>query len=248
MRKLIQILSYICIFNVHSFAYEIPKATVPPKLVNDYTQTLTSSEIEQLEAKVVAFDDSTSNQVAIVLINTLNDEDINQVAYDWATSWGIGRKGKDNGVLILCAMQDHKIKIEVGTGLEPRIVDGQAGTIIRKIIGPNFKKQAYFQGLNEAVDEIIYLCGDEFHGDPREKKEKFSVFIMIGFIILIIIILIIGGRGKGGGRRGYSGYTYFPGGGFGGFGGGGSSSGSSGGGFGGFGGGGFSGGGASGSW
>lgn len=225
-------------------AKEIPP--VSNKLVNDYTGTLSPAEQSQLEAKLEAYDDSTSNQVAIVLIPSLEGEDLESFCYQWASSWKIGREGKNNGVLILCALEDRKVRIEVGTGLEPRIVDGQAGTIVRKIIVPAFKQKEYYAGLNEAVDEIIYLCSGEFKGDPRTKGDKHS-FIIVGLFVLVIILLtIFGGRGKGGrGRSWGGGYTYFPGGGFGGGSFGGSSSS---GGFGGFGGGGFSGGGSSGSW
>ena len=246
MKRILALIFLIIYAGISIYAFDIPKKPNPERLVNDYTNTLSGEEKSILEQKVVAYDDSSSNQVAIVLINSLDGNDIESISYQWATEWGIGNKGKNNGVLILCAMQDHKIRIEVGTGLEPRIVDGQAGTIIRKIIGPNFKKGQYFEGLNEAVDEIIYLTSGEFKADPKTKKDTFSLILIGAFVLLIILIIIFGGRG-GGGRRTFNNYTYFPGGGFGGFGGGGGGGGSSGG-FGGFGGGGFSGGGSSGSW
>jgi uncharacterized protein len=244
MKRILALLFLISYAGIAIYAFDIPKKPNPERLVNDYSNTLSNEEISLLEQKVVAYDDSSSNQIAIVLINSLDGNDIESFSYQWATEWGIGNKGKNNGVLILCAMQDHKIRIEVGTGLEPRIVDGQAGTIIRKVIGPNFKKGEYFDGLNEAVDEIIYLTSGEFKADPKTKRDTFSLILIGAFVLLIILIIIFGGRG-GGGRRTFNNYTYFPGGGFGGFSGGSSSSG---GGFGGFGGGGFSGGGSSGSW
>ncbi|MEP6700973.1 MAG: TPM domain-containing protein, partial [Bacteroidota bacterium] len=88
---------------------EIPKKPSPPKLVNDYTNTLTPSQVQALENKLVAYDDSTSSQVVILIIPTLNGYDVSEYALALGREWGIGGKEFSNGVIILVAKDDHKV-------------------------------------------------------------------------------------------------------------------------------------------
>jgi uncharacterized protein len=253
MTKLIRFFLAFLLIPYSTFAFDIPAAPNPPRLVNDLASVLSAEEVSQLEQKLIAFDKSSSNQIAIVLVNTLDGDDIESVANKWAREWGIGRAKKNNGVLVLCAMQDHKLRIEVGTGLEPVITDSRSGSVIRSILKPAFKAGNYYQGLNDAVDKLIAMSKGEFTNDETDSPAPLKgrrVFLIIIVIIVILIVISKGGNGRNNGRRFGSTYSSigwmggFGGGGFGG----GSSGGGGGGGFGGFGGGGFSGGGSSGSW
>ncbi|MRG48055.1 TPM domain-containing protein [Chitinophaga sp. SYP-B3965] len=246
------------------FAQDLPKKPNPPRLVNDFAQKLVQSEVDELERKLVAYNDSTSTQIAIVLVKTLGDHDITEAAVTILREWGIGSKKNNNGVLILAAIDDRQIRIETGSGMEGSIPDAVAFGIINKVIKPNFRADHYYQGLDEAVDDIIAAAAGEYKGVPRSKQGP-SGGNIVGVIIFILILVFIIGRGGGGGRgggrvmsrRGDSifggilggmiGSSLGGGGGFGG-GGGGWSGGGGGGGFGGFGGGSGGGGGASGSW
>lgn len=239
----------------------IPAKPNPPRLVNDFANVLVRSEIDELERKVVAYSDSTSTQIAIVLIKTTGDYDISEVALRILRDWGVGTKEKNNGVVILAAIDDRRIRIETGYGMEGPVPDAVARGIIEQVIKPNFRAGHYYQGLDEAVDKIIAAAAGEYKGVPRSKSGPGGGNI-VGILILIIILLFIigrGGGGRGGGRvisrRGDSVFGGILGGMIGssiGRGGGWSSGGggwsSGGGGFGGFGGGGGIGGGASGSW
>lgn len=172
-------------------------------------------------------------------------------------SWGIGTKDKNNGILILAAIEDRKIRIEVGTGMEGVVPDAIANRIIDENIKPNFRNGNYYQGFDEAVDRIIEASKGEYKGTPNRRDDSSNApGLVILLIIIVVIISILRNRGGGGGggttisRRGWGGWIG-PMGGFGGFGGGsrgGSWGGGGGGGFGGFGGGSGSGGGASGNW
>lgn len=242
----------------------IPPKPNPPRLVNDYAGILVKSEADELERKLVAYNDSTSTEIAIVLVKSIGDYDIAEVALKILRDWGIGSK-KNNGVLILAAINDRRIRIETGYGMEGAVPDAVAFGIIDKVIKPNFRAQHYYQGLDEAVDDIIAAAAGEYKGVPRSKPGPGGGNV-IGVIIFILILVFIISRGGGGGRGGgrvmsRRGDSVFGGiiggmigsslgrGGFGGgFGGGGWSGGGGGGGFGGFGGGSGGGGGASGSW
>jgi uncharacterized protein len=230
----------------------IPRRPEPPRLVNDLAGVLAADEENALERKLVAYDDSTSNQVAVVLVKTLNEYPIEEYALKLFRDWQIGNKATNNGILIIAAIDDHKVRIEVGYGLEGAVPDIIANSIIMNDIAPAFRGADYYEGLDKATNSIIAAAAGEYKAPENYRdRGKKSGKLPLGLIIAIIIILIIirSNRGGGGGfmsRRGF-GPIFFPSGG-GGWGGGGWSGGGGGGGFGGFGGGSSGGGGASGSW
>ncbi|MCX6316633.1 MAG: TPM domain-containing protein [Bacteroidetes bacterium] len=219
----------------------------PPRLVNDYASALTAQQAEALEAKLVQYDKRTSNQITVVLVNELEGKSVEDAAMDIGRNWGVGNKDFNNGVVILAAIKDRKITIQVGYGLEGAVPDLTAKTIIDSRIKPNFKAGNYYRGIDESVDDIIKAAEGRYTAPAGYGKKKKG--LPIGTIIIIIIILIVifgssAGNGTYVSRGGWTGWT--GGGGGSGWSGGGGSSG--GGGFGGFGGGSFGGGGASGDW
>lgn len=217
--------------------------------------TLTGSEMEALERKIAGFEQESSNQIVVLIISSLGSRELKEFSYSFAEKNKIGKKERNNGVLLLIAKEERKVDIEVGYGLEGALTDAVSGQIIRKIIAPRFREGDYYGGINDAVDAIISVTKGEFKGDRKTNAaKKFSPLI----IILLILFFGIFPRIFGGGRRstiGSNGYrSSFPWW-WGGFGGGGGGGGFGGGGFGGGGMGGFSGGGgsfggggASGSW
>jgi len=242
----------------------------PPKpntLVTDYTNTLTGDQKQSLENKLVAFDDSTSTQLAVVIMKSVGEYDINEYAAKLGRAWGVGQQSKNNGIVLLVALNDHKVAIQTGYGEEGALPDITTQQIIQEDIVPRFKQNDYYGGLNAATDDIIKYTKGEYKQDKKKQKQANNDDGgNIGFIIIIVIfilILIFRRRGGGGGGRiigrrgGASPFWWFlagnmlgggsRGGGWGGFSGGGDSGGG-GGGFGGFGGGSFGGGGSSGSW
>ncbi|TGE26382.1 TPM domain-containing protein [Hymenobacter metallicola] len=249
-----------------SYAQQVPPRPSPPRLVNDLANMLQPDEEAALEQKLVTYNDSTSSQIAVVTVPTLGDDEIANYAQTLYESWGIGQKGKNNGVLVLVAEKEHLARIQTGYGLEGAIPDALAKRIISNTIVPAFREQRYYEGLDRATDQLIALAKGEYQADQapatrqRGRQDSSGSGWMFWLIIGIIVLFILmrsrgGGGGRGGGFRGgmippiifgdFSGGrgVFGGGGGFGGgFGGGG------GGGFGGFGGGSSGGGGASGSW
>lgn len=237
----------------------IPDKPSPPRLVNDFANILTPEQKHTLENKLVAYNDSTSSQIAVVTINSLEGYDIAEYGLTLGREWGIGGKEFNNGIILLVAKDDRKVRIEVGPGLEGAIPDITAKAIIDNDITPNFKSGNYYRGLDKATDDIIKAAAGEYKAPQGygKKKGKGVGFGTIIFILIMIFLFSGRGGGKGGGvasRKGFSdiGAGWIIGsllggagrGGGGGWSGGGGSSG----GFGGFGGGSFGGGGASGSW
>jgi len=231
---------------------QLPKPTNPPRLVNDYTGTLSASQINTLEHKLVAYNDSTSTQILVLLVEDLQGYSIEQYATEIGHSWGVGQKDKGNGLVILVkpkkGTERGQANISPGYGMEQYVTDATAKTIIDKEMIPAFKEGDYYTGIDNAVNVIMDLCSGKFTQDEY-ADDGIPGWLTLLFIIAIIIIFIKFSNGSGQNYSGGGSRTiWIPmGGGFGGssFGGGG---GFSGGGFGGFGGGGFGGGGASGSW
>ena len=231
------------------------------RLVNDYSEMLSSKERESLEQRLVAFADSTSNQILIVITPTLGGDEENAVAQRIGQTWGVGQKGFDNGVVILIKSKTPDenwgaVAIATGYGLEGALPDLACKHIIDDIMLGPLGEGNYYRALTKALDLIEPLARGEFsYKEYRAKNERnglIGLAVLVGSIAIVVFFLNRYAKkhpdqwkGKGGGHSGGSGGVFL--GGFPmGFGGGHSSGGWSSGGFGGFGGGSFGGGGASG--
>ncbi|WP_139377529.1 TPM domain-containing protein [Daejeonella lutea] len=265
--KLKYILYTLLLLLVNTLAFAQTFPAKPNRLVNDYTQTLSSDQVNRLEQKLVSFNDSTSTQIAVVIIKSLEGYDVADYTQRLAESWGVGGEKNNNGVVLLVSLGDRKVTIQTGYGVEGALPDAIARRIIENEITPNFKSGDYFAGINQGTDAIISYTKGEYKNDtPKARKKSRSSFVpfIVIFIVLILAAIKRGGGGGGGsqvigGRGSASPFWWLllgsqlgrgsgGGGGFGGFSGGGGGFGGGGGGFGGFGGGSFGGGGASGSW
>lgn len=233
----------------------IPDRPNPPRLVNDYVGILKPNERAALEEKLRRYNDSTSTQITIVIVKTTEPYPIGDFAFQIGRKWGVGQKGKNNGLVFAWATETRKTYIATGYGLEGAIPDAVANRILDNVIRPAFREQRYYEGLDAATTEIIQRAKGEYKDDTASDEGDGIGFGMILMIIIIVIIFIwLSRRGGGGNRyRGGGGggwfipYTTYTGwgsssGSWGGGGGGGGSD------FGGFGGGSFGGGGAGGDY
>ena len=237
---------------------DIPARPNPPRLVNDFVGNLLSTaQIEALERKLVAYNDSTSTQITVVIVKSVQPYEMSDYAIKLGREWGVGQKDKNNGIVILWAPGDRKIEITTGYGMEGALPDAYAKRIIQQVIIPNFKQIRYYDGLDQGVDAIINYASGEYQAEESDGEDDILPFIFL-IILLFILFIYIARKSKGGGGSNHSGgggfpYTTYTGWGqsSGNWGGGGWSSGGgsdSGGGFGGFGGGSFGGGGAGGDY
>jgi uncharacterized protein len=242
---------YLLFCSVFAIAQDIPQPMSPPRLVNDFVGMLNATEQAQLEEKLRVYNDSTSTQIVVAVVKTTGDYPAGDYAFELGRRWGVGQKGKNNGLIILWATDDRKVFIATGYGLEGAIPDAIAKRIISTIITPEFKNQMYYRGLDRGTDEIIRYAKGEYQSDGSGEG-SFPVELIILIIILFVLFIIIASRNnRGGGNRSRGGGMFFP---YTTYSGWGSSSGSWGGGggggsdFGGFGGGSFGGGGAGGDY
>lgn len=266
--KQILLIIFLSAFTVSVFAQDIPERPNPPKLVNDMANVLSDQEEQQLESELDQFNDQTSTQICIVTLPSLNGMEISDLSFKIGEKWGIGQKGKNNGIVIVFKPKTGNEKgavfVAVGYGLEGVIPDAIANrNVVDYEMIPRFKQNDIYGGLSAGTKVLMSLASGEFTAADYQKKtgekkgDKGGGFILVILIIIVLVSIFRGGRGGHynsggslpfwlalglmGSNRGGGSFGGFSGG-SGGFGGGG------GGGFGGFGGGSFGGGGAGGSW
>ncbi len=226
---------------------DIPDAPNPPRLVNDFAHVMTAAQVNTLEHKLDQYDDSTSTQIAIVTIETLNGQDIGEFGAELLQKWGVGSKKNHNGVVIAIAMKEHKVTIRTGYGVEEKLGAIICDRIIKETITPNLKQGKYYEAFDAATTEMIQRLAGTYQGDGNNNNKPTSIPVWLIIAIILFILIVLPRFFGGGGTYGGGGFTggmiggMLGGGGFGG-------GDSGGGGFGGFGGGEASGGGASGSW
>jgi len=237
-----RVLNYILLLSVlfSQLIFAGQDFPVLKQYANDFTGTLSYSQINSINSALKAFDDSTSTQIVFLMIKSIDGYPLEMYTYETAKKNKIGTKGNDNGILFFVAKNDRKMRIEVGYGLEGALPDALASSILRNEVRPYFRRNNYYKGVVAGLNAIIAATKGEY---KIKKKRKNDLNIVPLFWIIFFIILFI--RIKYGRKGGRGGMIYFGGGLGGGF-----SGGSSGGFSGGFSGGGgsFGGGGASGSW
>ncbi len=238
-----------------AFGYQIPERPNPPRLVNDLAQVLSFEQETALESKLVRYNDSTSTQITVAILPTLEDGNIAEYAFKLGRIWGVGQKGKDNGIVILICPEARQSFIATGYGIEGFVTDMAAGEIVRQEMIPFFKEGKYYEGIDAGVDNLFLRLTGAYKADASNSSDGIPTWLII-LLVLILVMIIIKSMGGGGsgitytphGTRTHWGSTPFMGGGWGSSGGGFGGGSSGGGGFGGFGGGSFGGGGAGGSW
>ncbi|MBQ8761567.1 MAG: TPM domain-containing protein [Bacteroidales bacterium] len=173
------------------YAQQIPSRPTPPRLVNDFTNTLTKTQENGLEQKLVAYNDSTSTQIAVVFVDDLQGTTAADFAYQLGEKWGVGTK-ENNGIVILVKPKNDtkgEVFISVGYGLEPYIPDAIAKRIIENEMIPSFKENDYYHGVDKAVDIIIGLVSGAFTADEYSVDEG-EIFILVFFIIMTALMCV----------------------------------------------------------
>ena len=228
---------------------KLPKFTAP---VVDAAGLVPDQIEQQVDRELIDYKNRSGNQVAVAVIKTTGNASLEDYTIDLARDWGVGTKGKDNGVLLLIAYDDHKVRIEVGRGLEGELTDIQSGHVIRERLIPLLRQADVGGAVSQGTQAIRAELGDSQAGElpppPVEPVNEQPKGNTPGWLFLVfpaaIALFSVFGRGRGR-RHGWGWMPIYWGGGFGG---GGFGGGGGGGGFGGGGGGGFGGGGASGGW
>lgn len=227
----------ICAVNLIRVSYAEPLDSLKPTgYVSDFAGVIDPVSSQRINGLINEIEKKTSAEVAVVTIRNLEGGSVEDYAVRLFKKWGIGKKGKDNGVLLLAVIEDRKVRIEVGYGFEGIIPDGLAGEILDKYVIPYFRQNDYSRGLLLGTFAIAAIIAKDANVEisglsvtpATNEPQKLSLFgLLFRFILFIILLLVFirhpflflfflgmsGGRGRGFGGGGFSG-------GFGGFGGG----------------------------
>ncbi len=192
----------------------IPAA--PTRRVNDYARVLSPAERDGLEQKLAGREATSSNQVVAAIFRSLEGENLEDYSIRLAQAWRIGQKGLDNGVIFLIFLDDRKMRIEVGYGLEAKLTDAVASSIIRDVVAPRFRERRYAEGIDAGLDAIGRAITGTYQQPVRSAAGRavalgpwlvFGVFaLFIGFVLVGAIVNAQRSRQRGwtGGRRGWT--------------------------------------------
>jgi uncharacterized protein len=172
---------------------------IPPLTarVTDLTGTLTPQQKSSLEQTLAEFEQRKGSQIAVLMLPSTKPEAIEQYGIRVAEQWKIGRKGTDDGLILIVAKDDHRVRFEVGRGLEGAIPDISAGRIIREIIAPHFLTGDFYAGINDGVHSAIGLIDGEALPPPPSRQQRgssrhggdnnFGALVAIGFILVFVV-------------------------------------------------------------
>lgn len=160
-------------------------------LVTDYAEILTPEQRTQLEKKLVTFNDSTSSQLAVVIMRSTGSYEIAEYAVQLYNKWGIGQAKTNNGVLLLIAIEDRKVFINTGYGMEGVLPDALCKRIIERDIKPKFKTGDFFGGIDAATTSIIGITKGEYTADDFAKKKQPKGGILFPLLLCIIIVALV---------------------------------------------------------
>jgi len=244
----------VFLLNFFGFVFSQNIDPKPNKIypVYDKVGLLNSEEKYKLNEKLIKYSDSTSTEIAVIILPNTGGEDINFLATQYGEKWGIGKKDVNNGVVFLISVEDRSMSIQQGRAVEQYLTASTAGQILDYIVSPSFKRGHWYEGIDKGTTAIMEVLRGKFHKSEKQIHKANNTSALTALIIIVVLIIIIMNKSGKGGKKDNDDHTglhnrdriiFFPGsyrggrgfsrsGGFGGFGGGGS----------------FGGGGASGNW
>lgn len=181
---------FLLLLPISVFAYISPGS--PSGFVNDFAGVLSPEQVSAIETKISDYENISSNEISVVIIDSLAGDTIENFSEELFSEWGIGKKGRDNGVLLLIAVKDKKMRIEVGYGLEGALTDIQSDSIINNSLRPAFRNNDFYGGIDRALDDIISATRGEYV--PRDQvldSDFIERYINIFFYIFVAIIWLV---------------------------------------------------------
>lgn len=179
-------------------AAELPPRPHPARFVNDLAGVLQPGQAQALEQKLRAYHDSTTTQLVVVLLRSTGSYEVADYAQQLGVAWGVGQKGKNNGVVILAAIDQHRMAIETGYGMEATITDALTNDVMREQLQPNFRRGNYYAGLDAGVEVLMKHARGEFKAETTVAAAKAAVpwwfWLLIGVFGMIVLgALVYGG-------------------------------------------------------
>ncbi|RMG78865.1 MAG: TPM domain-containing protein [Bacteroidetes bacterium] len=198
VRLVLSFLLGFIVFGGFSIDENIPERPVPPRLVNDFSHILSAQELRALEKDLVDFNNTTGNQIAVVITDDLKGYEPNEFASLIGERWGVGQEGKDNGIVILIKPKRNNSKgqayIAVGYGLESVVTDLTANQIVNREMIPYFKRNDYYGGIKAAVKILKDLALKVYSQEEYKAKKQVPLFplLLVAGAMLMFILLFFG--------------------------------------------------------
>jgi uncharacterized protein len=164
----------------------------PDRRINDYAGALTPVERERLEDKLVAYERTSSNQVVVAIFRSLGGESLEDFSIRLAQAWRVGRKGLDNGVILLVFLDDRQMRIEVGYGLEPTLTDAVSSSILRDVVAPRFREGKIADGIGAGLDAIEAAIAGTYRAPAARTPRPTG---SLSYTQLILLLVVLGGIG-----------------------------------------------------
>ncbi len=187
------IISFFLPFSL--YAFDVPVR--PNAFVQDYAKILSADQVKDLENKIEAFEKSTTNEIAVVTVPTLDGDTVENLAQEIFTKWGIGKKDKNNGVLLLVSLAERKTRIHTGYGVEGDLTDLGTSYIQQEVIVPAFQAGDYYAGINGAVDKMITALGgntivpEDYNVPQKSSKISWNFIFFLVIIVFQILVAIL---------------------------------------------------------
>jgi uncharacterized protein len=179
---------------------------VPPGRVADYARLLAPAAASRIETRLAEHEARTGTQMVVAIFRSLGGEDLEDYSIRLAQQWRIGRKGLDDGVILLVFVDERRVRLEVGYGLEPVVPDAAAGRIIREVIAPAFREQRYAEGIERAVEAVYARVGGEAEPAPAvppPPRVPLVALVLVG-VVVVIVLMSMAAPGPRARRRGYT--------------------------------------------
>lgn len=213
--RLFAVLTIVALTVAFASDAKVPERPYPQRLVNDLAGVFTGSQLVSLESRLVAFDDTTSNQIAVVTMSDLGGDDIGLLAAEIGEKWGVGREKSNNGIVLLIkpktASSGGKVFISVGYGLEGAIPDAITKRIVENEMIPHLKDgNDYYSAVNAALDVLMPLaCGEISEKDYDDDADDFALAVLVLFLICVIFLVFVaassgGSTNIGSGNKGHN--------------------------------------------
>lgn len=191
--KLFIFIFLINLFFVNIFAYKSPGS--PKGFVSDFTQTLNKDQVNSLNSRLEKFEKDTGAEVVFVIIESTGNETIEIYANKLFAEWGVGKRGQDNGLMVLVSKTERKVRVEVGYGLEDKIPDILASRII-KDMSSYLQNDSYFEAFNASFDTIEKILSGQLTKSQAEQDEFWSNVVTFFLIIVIVAVSYLINRNK----------------------------------------------------
>ncbi len=190
MKRLICILLLLVLLPASASCLDVPALT---GRVNDYAGLLSPGTVQQLDRQLAALERTDSTQVVVLTIPTLDGENLEEYSIKVAEAWRIGQKGLDNGAILLIAKQEHKIRIEVGRGLEGKLTDLLSGRIIRDEMVPRFRQGDYDGGVVAGVNAIAAVVKGEYTAKESPSRRQGRTPSLIPYLVVLLVVCVFAG-------------------------------------------------------